>query len=74
MKFAPLRLMEMLNNPKYFNEFYRCDKRRFFERFGFKTERYIRCNYTAVLSLVKNNTEKLSDDIQSVSDHRRTHQ
>ena len=53
LKFAPLRLAEVLNNPKYFNEFYRCDKRRFFDRFGFKTERYIRCNYTAVLSLVR---------------------
>ena len=53
LKYAPLYIAEVLNNPKYFKMFYQTDKRNFFMKYGFDIERHISCNYTMVLSLKK---------------------
>ena len=54
IKYAPLYIAEVLNNPGYFKKFFEADKRDFFKKYGFETEQYINCNYTVVLSLKKN--------------------
>ena len=51
VKYAPLYIAEELNNPGYFKTFYQADKKEFFKKYGFDTERHISCNYTTVLSL-----------------------
>ena len=53
IKYAPLYLTEVMNNPRYFKEFFRADKKEFFTKYGFETEQHINCNYTTVLSLKK---------------------
>ena len=53
IKYAPLYLAEVMNNPGYFKEFFRADKKEFFTKHGFETEQHINCNYTMVLSLKK---------------------
>lgn len=58
IKYAPLYIAEVLNNPEHFKEFFRADKRAFFKKYGFDTEQYINCNYTIVLSLRKTDHNK----------------
>ena len=53
VKYAPLYIAEVLNNPGYFKMFFRSDKKEFFKKYGFETEQQISCNYTTVLSLKK---------------------
>ena len=52
-KYAPLYIAEILNNPRYFKEFYQADKRSFFKKYGLEIQRHISCNYTMVLLLKK---------------------
>ena len=53
LKYAPLYIMEILNNPKHFKEFFRSDKKRFFLKYGFEVDKHISCNYTMVLEMKK---------------------
>lgn len=53
IKYAPIYIAEVLNNPRFFKEFYQTDKKSFFKRYGFEIEQHISCNYTMVLSLKK---------------------
>ena len=53
IEYAPLYLAEVMNNPGYFKDFFRADKKEFFTKYGFETEQHISCNYTMVLSLKK---------------------
>ena len=53
LKFAPVYILEILNNPRFFKDFYDCDKTKFFEKHGFIVRENIRCNYTSVISMSK---------------------
>ena len=53
LKFAPMYITETICTPKYFREYFNSDKEVFFSRFGFKAEKNIRCKYTFVMSLKK---------------------
>ena len=53
IKFAPMYITETIGTPKYFREYFNSDKEVFFSRFGFKAEKNIRCKYTFVMSLRK---------------------
>ena len=53
IKYAPLYIAELLNNPKYFKVFFEADKGDFFKNYRFEIEKHISCNYTMVLSLKK---------------------
>ena len=53
VKFAPMYITESIMTPKYFLEYFNSDKGVFFSRFGFKAEKNIRCKYTFVMSLRK---------------------
>ena len=53
IKFAPMYITETICTPKYFREYFNSDKEVFFSRFGFKAEKNIRCKYTFVMSLRK---------------------
>nr|MCR5633046.1 methyltransferase domain-containing protein [Eubacterium sp.] len=53
IKFAPMYITESIMTPKYFLEYFNSDKEVFFSRFGFKMEKNIRCKYTFVMSLKK---------------------
>ena len=54
IKFAPMYITETICTPKYFREYFNSDKEVFFSRFGFKAEKNIRCKYTVVMRLKKN--------------------
>ena len=51
--FIPVYIAEMLTNPRYFRDFYHCDKEAYFEKHGFIVRDIIRCNYTSVISMSK---------------------
>ena len=53
VKYAPLYIAEVLNNPGYFKMFFEAYKKDFFKRYGFEAEQCVSCNYTTVLSLKK---------------------
>ena len=53
IKFAPMYITESIMTPKHFLEYFNSDKAVFFSRFGFKAEKNIRCKYTFVMSLKK---------------------
>ena len=59
LKFAPMYVIEKICTPKYFLEYFNSDKDVFFSRYGFKTEKNVRCKYTFVMTLRKEelNTE-----------------
>lgn len=52
IKFAPIYLMEVMGCTT-FKKFYLEDKKRLFEKYGFKTVMEEKCNYTAVYCLEK---------------------
>lgn len=52
VKYAPLYLLETLGC-KSFREFFACDKKKYFENYGFLTEKEIHCNYSIVMELKK---------------------
>lgn len=54
IKFAPIYVLEVLGNPKYFTQMYYSDKSRFFESYRFQMLEQYECNYTVVMSLRKN--------------------
>ncbi|MCR5103859.1 MAG: class I SAM-dependent methyltransferase, partial [Eubacterium sp.] len=56
IKFAPMYITETICTPKYFREYFNSDKEVFFSRFGFKAEKNIRCKYTFVMSLRKDDS------------------
>ncbi|MBO5609648.1 MAG: methyltransferase domain-containing protein [Eubacterium sp.] len=66
IKFAPMYITETICTPKYFREYFNSDKEVFFSRFGFKAEKNIRCKYTFVMSLRKDDSynakRKINDD------------
>lgn len=53
IKFAPLYVMEVALNRKYFKEFYDSDKETFFVKYGFHMHLKYDCNYSAVMVLNK---------------------
>ena len=53
IKFAPMYFTESIMTPKHFWEYFNSDKAVFFSRFGFMVEKNIRCKYTFVMSLKK---------------------
>ena len=53
LRFAPVYILEILNNPRFFKEFYHSDKKAYFESQGFVVREKIRCNYTTVISMSK---------------------
>lgn len=53
LKFAPLYVLEVLGNMKYFKQMYYSDKSSFFKKYGFETVEKQECNYTMVLSMRK---------------------
>lgn len=55
LKFAPLYLFEILDS-KYFIDFFKCDKKKYFKKNGFTLTNYEHCNYTSVMTLTKNNS------------------
>ena len=57
VKFSPLYVCECLATPKYFKEYYYCDKRIFFADYGFELERMERCDVTFVASFKKKTME-----------------
>ena len=57
VKFSPLYVCECLVTPKYFKEYYYCDKRIFFADYGFELERMERCDVTFVASFKKKTME-----------------
>lgn len=65
--FAPLYITESIVTPKYFLEYYNSDKEVFFRGFGFKVEKYLRCKYTFVMSLKKD--ESIVDDAYLAQTH-----
>ena len=58
IKFAPMYITESIMTPKHFLEYFNSDKAVFFSRFGFKAEKNIRCKYTFVMSLKKDESYK----------------
>lgn len=54
IKFAPIYVLEMLGNLKYFKELYYSDKSSFFEKYRFQMMEQYECNYTVVMSMKKN--------------------
>lgn len=53
IKFAPIYVLEMLGNLKYFKELYYSDKSSFFEKYRFQMMEQYECNYTVVMSMKK---------------------
>lgn len=54
LKFAPMYIAERIGTPKYFLEYFNSNKEEFFSRYGFRAEKNIRCKYTFVMTLKKN--------------------
>ncbi len=69
VKFSPLYVCECLATPKYFKEYYYCDKRIFFADYGFELERMERCDVTFVASFKKKTmeSEKYLEETQMVN-------
>lgn len=53
LRFAPMYITEAICTPKHFREYFNSDKEVFFSRYGFKAEKNIRCKYTFVMRLKK---------------------
>lgn len=51
IKFAPLYAAEVMGNYICFKQFYHCDKKEFFMKYGFQVQEMIPCNYTSVISM-----------------------
>lgn len=73
IKFAPMYFTESIMTPKHFLEYYNSDKAVFFSRFGFKAEKNIRCKYTFVMSLKKDESYTPKRIINEVSYLAQTH-
>ena len=73
IKFAPMYITENICTPKHFMEYFNSDKEVFFSRFGFKVEKNIRCKYTFVMSLKKDESYTLKRKINEVSFLAQTH-
>lgn len=73
IKFAPMYITESIMTPKHFLEYFNSDKAVFFSRFGFKTEKNIRCKYTFVMSLKKDESYTPKRKINEVSYLAQTH-
>lgn len=73
IKFAPMYFTESIMTPKHFLEYFNSDKAVFFSRFGFKAEKNIRCKYTFVMSLKKDESYTPKRIINEVSYLAQTH-